>query len=181
MPDANTAKNDHIDVRPEFVVFPDAEETARRRALLLEGYIDEAPAEYMAALKSLGQLASAESIELESRESNQSADLTETEFAINEYFTKRYDYEVSYDPSTEQALAENEEHRKRLKAHMETHSQRVKMGIMKSAQRANPEAETARNAMRYSRLAFFIGRVATWNEQQKQSAAASTNRLRSAG
>jgi len=181
MPDANTDKNDLISVRPEFLVYPDADETKRRRALLLEGHIDEAPDVYMTALKSMGQLATADSIEFDYREDNQSADLTETEFAIREYFTEQYDREVSYDELTEQALAENEEHRKLLKAHMEARSQYVRMGVMKSAKRANPEAETARNAMRYSRLAFFIGRVAAWSEQQKQSAPAPTNRLRSAG
>lgn len=167
MPDASTAKNDYIAARPAFLIASDADEAVRRRDLLLERRIDKAPAVYKTALESLGELATQGSIEFDSREDFKATLKRNPRDLLREYFTQRYDSSVEYDDPTEEALEKDENHRRLLDAHKAAQSQHSK--------------ETARDAMRYSRLAFFIGRVAAWSEQQAQPASPPADGLRSTG
>jgi hypothetical protein len=153
--------------RPQLLIDPTAEPNATKAIQSLDRRIFRHPEIYAQTLDSLGSTATSASVELHDVDEERGLDQLGTkrltpEKLILTFFSKRYDYDASFDPETEQALSQDPVHTDLQAAFRETRSLYKRKGVMGSYLAPNPEAPDARDAVRRHRLSFYISRVADW-------------------
>jgi hypothetical protein len=145
--------------QPHFIVDDSADESVRDRLHVLERRINEKPEIFQQELASLGELATAGTIEYDNIDERQVSLTRSAKEIIAEFFTQRLDLDVSFDDSTEAALLADDKHAVLLDEVKSKHSERLQLGKTTSTTRANEQAIPAREKLRRYRLEFYIGRV----------------------
>jgi len=153
--------------RPSIIVSENAPLGIRRRITDIDARIHKNPELFAMSLKLIGELATSQTVEIGDRGdsirnlSRKPADL------IIEFFRNRYDIDSDYDETTESSIAADPSYRQ-LVANMRSKTpERIQTGQMTSHIRPNLEAVPARDLVRRSRFGIYLGRVATYQNQQQ--------------
>jgi hypothetical protein len=159
---------EHVEVAPHFILGeePANEEQVRQ----LEHRIGENPEAFRRALRILGESATAGTMSLGETEAESEASTpgqSPRELLVN-LFSRRLDLEIEFDDATEDALAADPVHRELMQAHRETQDILVARTKMDHFNRENPNAAPARDAVRRSRVGFFIARTIEYQRQQQR-------------
>lgn len=129
--------------------------------------IAERPEDFAALLETLGEAATKRTLDLRSDERRTVPIAVTDEDLIVGFFKHRFDMESEYDDDTEKAMKTDKQYTELLDQHLNTHSINSQLGPMKHEVVANPNADTARNAARRARLAFFISRAIAYQQQTR--------------
>jgi|GEM_PF-4978530 len=135
-----------------------------------EQSIRDNPEAFRRALERLGEVATAGTLALDAIDTELTTLEQGASGVLTKFFSKRYDIAVSFDDDTEDALAADPDHRALLAQHLKTKNIRSKSGVMKTEILTNPDAEPARDAVRRSRIGFFITRTIAYQAAQKSEA-----------
>lgn len=84
-------------------------------------------------------------------------------------YSNKFDKAIVFDDATEAALASDQHMRSLIRAVHNRKAQRASAPGGRYEQRENPLAVEARDAARTYRLAFYIARVAMWNNQMQDT------------
>lgn len=146
----------------------------------LDSQIHKNPEASAAAVLEVGEEATRETSNIDDLETNVRSLSVEPNDLVREYFTRRYDGHSTFDDATEDSIASNPEHRGLVKDSLSKSAIHIQTSVMSSKQRPNAEAPTARDLVRISRLSLYIGRVVSFNEQQRLLAQESRGALQQA-
>jgi hypothetical protein len=162
---------EHVEVAPYFILDEEpANEEQVRQVRQLEHRIGENPEAFRRALRLLGESATAGTMSLgeaETKSKSSIPDQSPRGLLVN-LFSRRLDLEIEFDDATENALAANPEHRALIDVHKDTHNILYKVGEMTHKSVDNPNAAPARDAVRRSRVGFFIARTIEYQRQQQR-------------
>lgn len=169
-------------VKPEIVIDDSVDPDVALRIRAIDRRIHRDPPLFRMSLKLIGPSSITQSSSLSER-TKPEGDLSQNPAnLIIEFFRHRYDFETSYDEVTEKVIADNLEHQKKLATFADKRSELITISKTRSAIRQDPEAETARDDVRLSRFAIYLGRVAGDSAiETYPSAAAQLDSLPSAG
>jgi hypothetical protein len=162
---------------PSLIAEIPRQEARATRLNRLQQEITRRPGIFLKAFESLGQEATADSLDLHDERINTVDLSTEPHDLIKEYFTKRDDKVVVFDEATDEALYSDEEFDRLRNYSQSLTNERVKTGAMRSGVRENPNAAPAVNDVRRYAFGFFLKRVVAWSQQQSTA----TERLPSTG
>lgn len=143
---------EHIpSMEPTLVIYSDAPEEIRERALALDQAVKEKPTQYLLLLANLGSTAVSSMTEGEAPvEGDQLA-------IVKQFFSERLDLHTEFDSETENSL--------------EVNNRYIQLqGERKHATEIGSKAqeEQIRTRLRYFRLEHYISRILTWQELNKQ-------------
>jgi hypothetical protein len=162
-----------IDTEPQLIATTD--DPAKRGYIeRFDAAISERPADFVAALERLGEVATANTMDLAA--ANDGAlplAVTEEDF-ISTYFARRLDRLTTYDTATEHGLDTDPSFKELIEKHLEQTNTLAKVGKMTTIHVASPNAESKFNAVRRASLAYFLGRAAAWHAQQSSNSLPST-------
>ncbi|MFZ1484333.1 MAG: hypothetical protein WAS36_04970 [Candidatus Saccharimonadales bacterium] len=132
------------------------------------------PEVYAVALETLGTAATDGSVELHVAEDEHALDQLGTkslspESLILTYFKKRYDFDATFDPATEEALSSDPTHATLQATFRHNASMHRSKAVSGKLRRPNEEAAVGRDEIRRHRLAFFIARVTDWRATLEDS------------
>lgn len=145
--------------QPRIIVDPAADASIARRIATIDRAIDRKPEDFLSAITALGEQATASVIELGDMEQRVPTATRKPAELIKEFLGNRYDLNSEFDDATEAALASDETYRTMVRDLQSKKTISVKKGKMSTINRANPEADAARDALRRYRLQFYLGRV----------------------
>ncbi len=153
---------------PFFVLEADTTQTDSDAAKMqyIEQSIRDNPEAFQKALNRLGDAATAGTLDLSAIDTELTTLEQGASGLLTKLFSKRYDMQIEYDDATEQALAADKGHRELLEKHRNIKSINSTIGPMKHEIVANPAAEPARDAVRRSRVAFYLARAIELQPQQ---------------
>lgn len=144
----------------------DSEAAARvHRLVSLEGRIFRRPEVYQKAFTDLGPEATAETLDIHADEVETRDAVVDPKKIIKEYFAKRDDQEILFDPASDDAIFGSEQF-KELSAEARKKTATSMKSGRDTVRRDHPEAREASNAVRRHILGEFIGRVVTYEAQQ---------------
>lgn len=152
--------------QPQIVIDGTADPSIARRIAAIDRAIDRKPDEFVAAMRSLGEQATASVIELADMEQRVPTATRKPAELIKEFLGNRYDLNSEFDETTETTLAEDEAYQDLVRDMQSKKSVTVKTGQMMTKTRHNPEADSARDALRRYRFGFYLGRVAAYKSQE---------------
>lgn len=134
-------------------------------------YIDRSirdnPEAFHRALTRLGETATAGTLALTAIDTELTTLEQGASGLLTKFFSKRLDLGVEFDEDTEDALAQDPDHRQLIEKHRQLRSINSQQGPMKHEVVANPLAEPTRDAVRRSRMAFFIARTLDYQLQKQ--------------
>lgn len=148
---------DHYE--PYFIIDQSADAETQVGLKRLEDSISDQPHIFATMLTKLGGLAFSEEARHQDLVKKELPPDQPAARLILDYFGKRFDREVEFDPQTETALAADEHHKQLLEEHKIRTNERRVLGHQSSESRIHPEAISGRDAVRLNRLAFYISRV----------------------
>jgi hypothetical protein len=146
---------------PHFVIEGDPTEpgSTAERVRYIEGSIRDNPEAFQHALERLGEAATAGTLDLSAIDTELTTLEQGASGLITKFFSQRYDMDIEYDKDTEDALAADPSHAGLLQKHHDVRSINSGAGVMKRELLPNPAAEPLRDAVRRSRLAFYLART----------------------
>jgi hypothetical protein len=170
-----------ITEQPKLVLDDDAIDVDVKLGVrLLNREIHRDPNKFQDALKSLGDLATRDTITLDLRDKQQTTLERNPRDLITEFFKKRWDLEVSYDKATVHAQSTDPGHQELIEEHKALRPEYLRKGVMGSSSRPNKDASSSRDTVRRSLFGIFLSRVVAW-DQQNTEAATQNDRLSSTG
>jgi hypothetical protein len=156
-----------IEVAPHFVV--DEGSTIEEQVRRVEHGIQENPAAYMRALKQLGESATAGTMAIGATDTEAATVGQGAVSQLANFFSRRLDLNVEFDADTERALAADPAHQQLMLEHRNSQEDiRLAIGKMQHTTRENPNAPSARDAVRRSRVGLFIARTMDFQRQHGQ-------------
>ena len=153
--------------KPSIIASEDATKDVVKRLTYIDRRIHESPDSFIVSLQQIGETATSQTVEFNSRGDSvrnvgrKPADL------IIEFFRNNYDRLSEYDKTSEDKIAADPEHQQ-LVAYMQSkRSERMQIGTMTSKYRPNLEAIPAKDLVRRSRFGIYLGQVAIYHDQQQ--------------
>ncbi len=165
--------------QPHFIIDTTADDAVATRLRTLERRITRSPELFKNALDSLGELATAKTIEIDKLNERDVTLKRGEKDMLSEYFGQRYDLEMSFDEATESALSADTTHQKLLSEVRGKKANLIQRSKSKTPNPPNYAAIPAREALRRYRLEFYIGRVAA--KTTPSSSKTAKGKLRSTG
>ncbi len=159
---------------PGIIVDDEAGPAIARRISNIDAKMHRDPESFLSQLQVLGEAATEKVIALDDRENRIPTLTRAASKLIVEFFSNRYDFDTSFDPDTEAAIAADPEHAKLVEFASSRKSQLVKTGIMSKAMRPDEHAPDARDAVRRHRLELYLGRVLAFKRQATETTGSSS-------
>jgi hypothetical protein len=169
---------DQID-QPRIIPDPGTDPAIGRRIAQIERNILRNPEAFQDALTKLGELATLDTISVDTLDERVVSVERTPARQLAEFFGQRYDHDSEFDETTEDCISTDERHRELIKQHRAlSGSLQAKAGVMTTVSKQREGAEPLRDLIRRSRLQIFIGRVSIWKQQNPDD---NGSRLSSAG
>jgi len=156
-------------IRPSMIVAPDTAENVAKRISAIDSRIHRSPEAFVMSLMVIGEAAVSHTVDYRDRGDSvinlkkKPADL------IIEFFRNRYDLDSEFDAATEESIKNDPTHQGLMSNMKSQTGVRIQTGVMKSENRPSEEAVPARDLVRVQRLSLYLGRVADYQEQQRQA------------
>lgn len=128
--------------------FTDEDRARVLRLMSLERSIHRRPETYLAAFRSLGDMATANSLELHDQQMLTRDASSAPSDRIKEFFTKRDDRGLEFDTESEKAIYDS---------------------VKTMERRKHPNAESARDEVRRYVFGEFLGRAVLWKTRQEET------------
>jgi len=157
----------HTEAAPHFVIDEASPDEAQVR--YIERKIWEDPVVFQRALQYLGRTAAAGGLEVGELDTDLSTAEQGASYLLATFFFNRWD-QTGFDDATEDALAADPKHRQLIREHTETQDIKLALSPMNHTTRENPNAARARDAVRRSRVGYYIARVYKYQREQQQAA-----------
>ncbi len=152
---------------PSFIIEGNPSEagSTASEAFYIEQRIRDNPEAFQTALQRLGETATAGTLQLGAIDTELTTLEQGASGLLTKFFSKRLDLEIEFDEDTEKALRTDKNHKNLIDTHRKIRSVHSQLGPMKHEIVANPAAEPARDAIRRSRIAFFIARTISYQAE----------------
>lgn len=149
------------ETKPQIIIDPETDARRFKRISYIDQAILQSPDEFVDALNAAGEKATDQTIDLSELDASLDNRKRDASSLLTEFFSKRYDLNISYDEHTEHKI-KNDAYHNQLLANAK--SAPARRG------RDNPEADAARDAARRSSFSIYLGQVAAYQEQMTRHA-----------